>query len=142
MFVFTTLPSFFNFVAVDMARNDPGFPYAAPAHAYSTHQMDPLYLEQRYSQYMAQHGNPISFADSSITDVSLPLNGEGSALNDPVKRKLLDLVKEESHQLKAAKEAYHSKKQVIQELRTLLEKSGHHAKWVSVLCMHFFIPFL
>uniref|UniRef100_A0A5K3ES45 ALMS_motif domain-containing protein n=1 Tax=Mesocestoides corti TaxID=53468 RepID=A0A5K3ES45_MESCO len=66
--------------------------------------------------------------ESSFTEVSCPLDAppvefEAAAFeaNDPVRWKLLELVREELKQLKATKAAYVSKKQVIRQLRSLLE---------------------
>lgn len=90
-------------------------------------------MAQLQSSTSIQNSQHRASAESSLTDVSLPPpSTSGDAIADPLKRKLLHLVNTESGQLKAAKEAYQSKKQVLKELRTLLSNAGYQSNWVSV----------
>ncbi|VDD80844.1 unnamed protein product [Mesocestoides corti] len=87
--------------------------------------------------------------ESSFTEVSCPLDAppvefEAAAFeaNDPVRWKLLELVREELKQLKATKAAYVSKKQVIRQLRSLLEHFDSLPTLMNTLKTFFLNTFL
>ena len=91
--------------------------------------------------------SPLHLSEFSLTEVSPPAGTPGGRSqlfkvesNDTLQEDLVELLKEESRQLKAAKAAYLSKKQTIKELRAILDDNPSVSKAVSLICH--FVPIL